>query len=308
LITKFLDKLKSYLEISNFERRGIIALLFILVAVIAYIGFSKSDVAPTQKINRDKLAKLQAEIAANLGSKKYGDENNSWKNPTNPAYDKSSKTVVEFDPNVDDFKTLLSKGVPYKAVQNIVNFRNKGGRFRSAEDLKKLYNITPEIYAIIAPYASFTAENTLGSIGYKPKDISNINEIKLSLNTASAADLESLRGIGPTFAKRIVKYRQSLGGFHTAEQLFEVWGLDSALVQQLVPNLIVDRNAMTLVKLNSATKEELSAHPYISYKEANAIVSYRAQHGSFTQISSLQKLHIFAGKDIGRLIPYLDLN
>src|SRR5205823_1507798 len=41
----------------------------------------------------------------------------------------------------------------------------------------------------------------------------------LNLNTASEAELETLPGIGPVTAQRIVRYREESGGFTSAEQL-----------------------------------------------------------------------------------------
>jgi competence protein ComEA len=48
---------------------------------------------------------------------------------------------------------------------------------------------------------------------------------KLSLGTASAEQLDSLDGIGPTLAKRIVEYRQAHGGFRSLDQLRQVGGI-----------------------------------------------------------------------------------
>jgi competence protein ComEA len=47
----------------------------------------------------------------------------------------------------------------------------------------------------------------------------------VNLNTASAADLESLPGIGKSTAQRIVEYRQKSGGFKKIEELMNVKGI-----------------------------------------------------------------------------------
>ena len=55
----------------------------------------------------------------------------------------------------------------------------------------------------------------------------------ISLATASASDLDSLDGIGPTLAQRIVEYRQAHGGFHSVDELRQVDGIGDKRFQQL---------------------------------------------------------------------------
>ena len=45
---------------------------------------------------------------------------------------------------------------------------------------------------------------------------------KININTASAKELESLKGIGPATAKNIISYREEYGGFSTIEEIMNV--------------------------------------------------------------------------------------
>jgi competence protein ComEA len=55
----------------------------------------------------------------------------------------------------------------------------------------------------------------------------------LDLNTASAADLESLPGIGPSLASAIIQYRDQNGPFHSIEDLLDVPGIGPTRFAQL---------------------------------------------------------------------------
>jgi len=52
--------------------------------------------------------------------------------------------------------------------------------------------------------------------------------VPLNLNTATAAQLEALPGVGPALAQRIVDYRQQSGGFKKIEELMNVRGIGEA--------------------------------------------------------------------------------
>lgn len=50
----------------------------------------------------------------------------------------------------------------------------------------------------------------------------------LSINAATASDLESLPGVGPVLAERIVAFREENGGFEVIEDLLQVPGIGEA--------------------------------------------------------------------------------
>jgi competence protein ComEA len=62
----------------------------------------------------------------------------------------------------------------------------------------------------------------------------------VNLNTASAAELKSLPGIGDVLAGRIVDYREANGPFRTVDQLREVRGVSAKLIEKLRPLVTVD--------------------------------------------------------------------
>lgn len=61
----------------------------------------------------------------------------------------------------------------------------------------------------------------------------------VNLNTATAAELESLPGVGPVLAQRIVEYRDQHGGFRTVDELKDVPGIGEATFRELEPRVTV---------------------------------------------------------------------
>jgi competence protein ComEA len=65
------------------------------------------------------------------------------------------------------------------------------------------------------------------------------NDGLVNLNTASAADLDALSGIGPSLAERIIEYRTTNGPFQSVEDLQKVKGIGPALFAKLLPLVTV---------------------------------------------------------------------
>lgn len=105
--------------------------------------------------------------------------------------------------------------------------------------------------------------------------VKEIERQSIDLNIADTLTLKKLKGVGSIFSNRIIKYRDLLGGFSNKSQLLEVYGIDSSLYQKLSPYVYVDHKSLKKINLNYASVDQLKAHPYLGYKESNAIVKYR---------------------------------
>ena len=142
---------------------------------------------------------------------------------------------------------------------------------------------------------------------WKKKDYYVKKEIvPIQINSADTTDLTQISGIGNKNSKWIIRDREKFGGFYSVYQLAEVYSLDSSFVDKnkkyfLQPNLKLIRK----LKVNTATFKELLRHPYIEYKQTKAIVNYRKQHGNFSSIDDLLKIHLITEKDTERLKYYL---
>ena len=129
--------------------------------------------------------------------------------------------------------------------------------------------------------------------------------MRIELNTADSLALDQVSGIGPAFASRILKYRERLGGFYAIEQLKEVYGVDSAHFAQWLPQLALNTAAIRKIDINTASFEELKRHPYLSYKQINALIQYRKQHGAYANLSDLKTIPLFTDEILRKLAPYI---
>ena len=127
----------------------------------------------------------------------------------------------------------------------------------------------------------------------------------VELNAADSTTLKKVPGIGPVFSRRIVKYRELLGGFYTVEQLSEVYGIDEERYESLKTWFIVDTNFIRKIPVNQRTFKQLAAHPYISYKQARTIEWLRNKKGMLRGWEDFTLLEEFSEYDRERLLPYL---
>ena len=217
-----------------------------------------------------------------------------------------------FDPNIATENELLGLGLEERTVKVLLKYREKGGYFRTKEDLKKIYNLSDIDYLRISSFFQIIDSQTITQ-GYAP-NLQNKENVKrtltqeqvpLDFNKASEDDLLQLRGIGRTFALRIIEHRERLGGFTSLNQLKEVYGLPDSTLHNITPYLRLSTSPQHKIKINTATIEELK-HPYLSRKQAEVIIRYRINHGAFRGIEDLKKAGVISDIIAEKLKPYME--
>ncbi|MBO4466066.1 MAG: helix-hairpin-helix domain-containing protein [Bacteroidales bacterium] len=159
-----------------------------------------------------------------------------------------------FNPNTASLEDLQRLGFSPKQAQSIVNYREKGGKFRRKEDFAKSYVVADSVYRRLEPF---------------------IDIPKLDINKADSAAFDALPGIGPYFAAKMVSYREELGGYSCPEQLKEIWNFGDERYDKL-SDLIVCSEPTKPLKLWTLPEDSLRLHPHIRYKSvAHGIVLYR---------------------------------
>jgi len=210
--------------------------------------------------------------------------------------------LFEFNPNTASNDEWLSLGLPQKLINTINKYKESGGKFNKKQDLKKIYGLRNEQYEVLEPYIVFEVPEK-----DKNKTIDETEYHTIELNTATEEQLLKLKGIGTTFASRIIKYKNILGGFAKKQQLLEVYGLTKEIYEQIHEYIVVDDTKITKHNINFEEISSLKKHPYINYQTAKTIIDYRSKNGSYQSIDVLIKQGIIEQSTYEKLEPYITI-
>lgn len=221
-----------------------------------------------------------------------------------------------FNPNTADSMTFCRLGFPDWVTRNILRYRGRGGKFRKAEDFRKIYGLTEKQYRTLLPYIHIPPEDTVRNTPHSLYASSTTETIAadrqtesykypagtvIDLNRADTTALKKIPGIGANIARLIVGYRQRLGGFYRIEQLQEI-RLD---YHQLQPWLRIDSQEVRRINLNQSGIERLRNHPYINFYQAKAIVEYRKKKGELNSLKPFSLYEEFSETDLARISHYV---
>ena len=163
-----------------------------------------------------------------------------------------SRESFRFDPNTVSVDDLVRLGFTPKQAQSIDNYREKGGRFRRKSDFARSYVVEDSVYRRLEKW---------------------IDIPKIDLNEADSVAFETLPGIGPFFASRMVSYRDELGGYSYPEQLMDIWRFDEEKLEGLKD--LICLSPPEPYPLWTLPEKDLAAHPYIGKRAARGIVLFR---------------------------------
>lgn len=325
---------REYFGFSAAEARGFLGLM--LVIVVALLLPFAWDLRPARTPDTSAadsrqldslLAGLTIEPAETAPPNRYARSNRA---ETREPEDEATPTVrlFPFNPNTITTEQWQQLGLPRWLAERIGKYRAKGGRFRKKEDLKKIYDFPKETYDRLEPYIRLEDQPVVGRAGGDPLDNPPVAPLPspsvpaeppktfepkpttkttftFDLNTADTTELKRVYGIGSKLSARIVKTRNDLGGFHSLNQVREVWGLDSVVVDELLKHGTLRNPQLRKLNVNSAPFDQLR-HPYLKFHMARAIVAYRQQHGPFSAPEDLLKVKVIDAKTVEKLTPYLE--
>ena len=304
---------KEYFYLNRGEQRAMLVLFAVILAVYGILIFSKQQpgqqaVDSTAFAKEIKAFKSRVDSTQTYPSDQF---NSGYKKSAQGGYASTDNikplTPFPFDPNTLNEKGWLKLGIPEKLTRTILNYTAKGGHFYQKEDLQKIYGLTGYQYAALEPFISIAERPKTGwaSAGLKNVKFEKPVVQPVELNSVDSAGLDALKGIGPSFAMRILRYKDLLGGYATPEQLLEVYGLDSALYQLILPFVKIDPEQIKRININLCPLPALKKHPYIGYYIAKAIADYRVKHGRFRSVEEVQLLPGITPEKFSQLRPYL---
>lgn len=223
-----------------------------------------------------------------------------------------------FDPNTASAQELLMLGLKPWQARNLIKYRIHGGEFRKPEDLGKINGISAKLYKRLMPYiridqelfmpAAKIAEKDPYEPVYTSKDTFprqrkiGIGET-IDISTADTSSLKTVPGIGSYFARKIVYYRNELGGYVSVNQLDEI----NDFPKDSKKFLAVKTIAVKKININKATLVQMKRHPYMGFFRAKIIMDYRREHGMIRNIEDLADNKHFTHEAIGRLAPYVEM-
>lgn len=157
-----------------------------------------------------------------------------------------------FNPNIVSLEDLQRLGFSEKQARSIINYREKGGRFRRPSDFAKSFVVADSVYRRLEPY---------------------IDIPKIDINRADSTEFDTLPGIGPYFASRMISYRDELKGYSYPEQLMDIHNFDREKFEGLKDLITIGESEP--YPIWSLDEEELEKHPYIGKYAAHGVVVYR---------------------------------
>lgn len=174
------------------------------------------------------------------------------------TYRKRPDSLFYFDPNYATVDELVALGLSPKQATVVVKWRDGGGYFWQKEDFARMYTVSDSIYRRLEPYIVLNVSRSQ----------------QLELNRADSLALDALPGIGPYYVRRILAYRERLGGYRSTDQLLEA-GLDSARWKGIRARVWCDTQQVVRLSLSTAAPEVMARHPYFGSYVTSSLLRWR---------------------------------
>jgi len=283
-------RIKNYLSITKKEWNGMVVLV-VLIALVSAAPYVYQLWHKDNTINFKDFDKAIAQLSKIEQVEGYADDK--------PASDDKLLHPVMFPFNPNNLTMVQWKqlGLSERQADVIIHYEAKGGRFYRKEDVKKIYAITAGDYTRLESYINIP-EVEYTSHKAKPGEI-------IELNSADSARMTMVRGVGPSFAVRIIRYRNRLGGFYNEEQLKEIYGVDSIMYAGIKDEVSVNPAKVKKIDINKISFDQLRIFPYLGYKQVNAIIQYRTQHGNYRSMADMKNIAILDDGILRKIEPYL---
>jgi DNA uptake protein ComE-like DNA-binding protein len=288
--------IKKYFIFSREQRSGVVLLFGIIIVLqMIYFFVDFSSVSKTSP-EKERWLSLQSQIDSMKKEK----------------VDYVPK-IYPFNPNfITDYKGY-KLGMSVAEIDRLLAFRNENKYVNSAKEFQAVTKVSDSLLNAISPYFKFPdwVKNKRELNDYKKYENTAFAKkekmIVIDINQATKEDLVKVYGIGEAISLRILKFKESLGGFVTMEQMNDIWGLSPEVIENL--NMHFKVSAPPIVKkidINNASIQELSLFPYFKYPISKNIVTFRSMNGDLKNIEDLTKIKGLSIEKAKIIVLYLD--
>ena len=275
---------KEYFAFNKEQRVGLAALAGLIIFLQLFYFFA--DFTPEKEISKEgeKWISMQTEI----DSMKLAAEETVYK-------------IYPFNPNfITDFKGY-KLGMKVAEIDRLLAFRKTNKYVNSAREFQQVTKISDSLLAAISPYFKFPdwvknkkqGFSSFGKPGFKDFDKKE-KIVFIDINLATKEELVKIYGIGDGISDRILKFKTSLNGIVSMEQMEDVWGLSPEVIAELNKHFkVVNPVSVHKIDINNAPVKELAKFPYFRYALAREIVTYRSMNGGIHSVEDLVKIKGF---------------
>lgn len=234
---------KDYFTFSKKERNAVFILLVVLGIIILLPLFF-----PAKKLHIRIDEKLQQQLDSLQQSESQQNKNYVDSIPSSDSTQQKNNplTLFPFDPNTLNEQGFKQLGLSDKVIHTLINYRNKGGYFKTPQDIKKIYGLSNADAERLIPFIKIASTNKNHDYKNDTKPASEKTPPSnkdyyhaININTATAEEFKTLPGIGDVLANRIVKFRNSMGGFKSVDDVKRTYGLSDSTFNLIRPYLIL---------------------------------------------------------------------
>lgn len=226
--------------------------------------------------------------------------------------------IYLFNPNfITDYKGY-KLGMSLEEIDRLLAFRKENKYVNSAKEFQNVTKISDSLLDVISPYFKFPdwVKNKKQDrkfkeyTAYQNQAFAKKEKIVITdINQATKEDLIKIYGIGEAISVRILKQKETLGGFVSMEQMKDVWGLSPEVIENLNTHFkVLALPRFKKIEINNASLKELTQFHYFRYALAKEIVTYRSMNGNIENIEDLTKIKGFPVDKANIIGLYLDFN
>jgi len=291
--------LKEFLYYSKGQRNGIIILIALIILLQAFLYFDDIFFQP-QPADKDLIEQTLAQWQKEDSLRNYSPE--------------QKIRLFQFDPNTISVDKLKLLGLSQKQAVTFEKYRTKGGRFYEPDDVLKIYSVDTAWYRQVKPYISIAPSKSKEE-NYKQKTVFNFQ--KFDPNKVTVNKLIEM-GLYDWQAKMINTYRTKVKPFTEVSELYKVYGLDSALVEKMLPYIKIDttvsnnnknnKEVIAIVEINTADSVKLLSLPGIGPSYASRIIKYRKLLGGYVNKEQLLEVYGFDEQRYEQVMPYVQVD